>query len=96
MHCTVCGAPTVPSHLRGVGKVHTFTVNWHRYHPDVAPPNIIALIEPADDPSLHLIAGIVECAVEEMCIGLDVEVVFERHGGAHVPVFRPRRPAVAT
>lgn len=70
--------------------MHTFTVNRHCYHPDVTPPNIIALVEPVDDPTLHLIAGVVDCAPEDMHIGLEVEVVFEQHGDAYVPVFRPR------
>ena len=89
--CTACGAPTVSARLRGVGTVHTFTVNRHRYHPQVAPPNIIALIQPVEDPTLHLIAGVVDCAPDDMRIGLEVEVDFERHDGAFVPVFRPRR-----
>jgi|SRR5689334_6312225 uncharacterized OB-fold protein len=93
--CIACGTPTVPARLRGIGTVHTFTVNRHRYHPDVTPPNIIALIEPVDDPTLRLIAGVVDCAPEHMRIGLEVEVSFEEHGDVHVPVFRPRRTGVA-
>lgn len=89
--CTACHAPTVPARLRGLGTVHTFTVNRHRYHPDVSPPNVIAVIEPVDDPTLHLIAGLVDCDPEDVRIGLEVEVDFEQHGDAYVPVFRPRR-----
>jgi uncharacterized OB-fold protein len=92
--CIACGTSTVPARLRGIGTVHTFTVNRHRYHPDVTPPNIIALIEPVDDPTLRLIAGVVDCAPEHMRIGLEVEVGFEEHGDVHVPVFRPRRTGV--
>lgn len=89
--CTVCGALTVLSPLRGIGTVYSYTVNLHQYHPDVLPPNIIALVEPTDDPSLHLISSIVDCEPERVHIGLEVEVCFESHGDIKVPVFRPRR-----
>ncbi|MBW1885712.1 MAG: OB-fold domain-containing protein, partial [Deltaproteobacteria bacterium] len=41
---------------------------------------------------LRLATNIVECPPQEVQIGMAVEVVFERNGEVHVPLFRPCVP----
>lgn len=75
--------------VSGRGRVFTFTVNHHRYHPEVPVPYVIALVELDEQPGLRLPANIVGCAVEDVHIGMRVHVDFEDHGEVFVPVFRP-------
>lgn len=75
--------------VSGKGSVFTFTVNHHRYHPEVAVPYVIALVELDEQAGLRLPANIVHCAVEDVHIGLRVRVGFEEHGEVFVPVFEP-------
>jgi uncharacterized protein len=75
--------------VSGRGSVFTFTVNHHRYHPDVPVPYVIALVELDEQPGLRLPANIVDCAVEDVHIGMRVQVAFEDHGEVFVPVFKP-------
>ncbi len=75
--------------VSGKGCVFTFTVNHHRYHPEVPVPYVIALVELDEQPGLRLPANIVGCAVEDVHIGMRVRVDFEDHGEVFVAVFRP-------
>lgn len=75
--------------VSGQGSVFTFTVNHHRYHPEVPVPYVIALVELDEQPGLRLPANIIGCAVEDVHIGMRVRVDFEDHGEVFVPVFRP-------
>ncbi len=75
--------------VSGRGSVFTFTVNHHRYHPEVPVPYVIALVELDEQPGLRLPANIVGCPVEDVHIGMRVRVDFEEHGEVFVPVFRP-------
>lgn len=75
--------------VSGKGHVFTYTVNHHRYHPEVPVPYVIALIELDEQEGLRLPANVVNCAVEDVHIGLRVRVAFEDHGEVFVPVFEP-------
>jgi hypothetical protein len=75
--------------VSGKGSVFTFTINHHRYHPDVPVPYVIALVELDEQAGLRLPANIVNCDVADVHIGMRVRVLFEQHGNIHVPVFEP-------
>lgn len=75
--------------VSGRGHVFTYTVNHHAYHPEVPVPYVIALVELDEQEGLRLPANIVNCAVEDVHIGLRVRVAFEAHGDVFVPVFEP-------
>ncbi|HEX7036860.1 MAG TPA: OB-fold domain-containing protein [Pseudomonadales bacterium] len=85
-------APTgylVAEPVSGKGHVFTYTVNHHVYHPEVPVPYVIALVELDEQEGLRLPANIVNCAIEDVHIGLRVRVAFEAHGEVFVPVFEP-------
>jgi uncharacterized OB-fold protein len=69
--------------------VFTFTVNMYQFHPDVPPPNLIAIVELAEQPDLRIPTNIVGCHADGLRIGLPVQVLFERHGDIFYPVFEP-------
>ena len=92
--CPGCGATLVAREVSGDGTVFTYTVNQHPFNPAVPPPNVIAIIELAEQKDLRLAANIVDCEPDSVNIGMPVEVRFERRetadGTAFVPVFAPR------
>ena len=78
-----------PRAVSGEGRVFTYTVNHHPFHPAVPPPYVVAIVELAEQADLRLIANIVGCPPEEVSIGMGVRVAFEEHGEAFVPIFEP-------
>jgi uncharacterized OB-fold protein len=75
--------------VSGKAIVATYTVNHHQWHPDLPPPYAIAIVEIAEAPYVRLTARIVNCAVEDVVIGMPVTVLFEQVGPAWIPMFQP-------
>lgn len=84
--CADCGGQLVARPVCGRGTVFTFTVNHHRYHPDLPTPYVIAIVELAEQPGLRVAANIVDCEPESVTGGMPVELRFDQ-GAA--PVFAP-------
>jgi uncharacterized protein len=80
--------------VSGRGTVFTFTINRHPFNPAVPVPYVIAIVELAEQAKLRFTTNLIECDIEDVHIGMAVEVAFEQAGEAWVPLFRPlRRPA---
>jgi len=105
--CTACGhlrwppsvlCPKCLDHgtewvtLSGRGTIYSWIIVHRPQHPAFfadAPYNV-AIVELEEGPRLH--TNVVECANEEIRIGLPVEVVFEKKDDEiTLPKFRPRR-----
>jgi uncharacterized OB-fold protein len=67
----------------------TFTVNHQPWHPDLEVPYVIAIVELADAPGVRLTTNIVNCPIEAVRIGMDVQVVFEQCEDVYLPLFEP-------
>jgi uncharacterized OB-fold protein len=104
LRCQSCGAylhpPTAacwscrslhvaPEVLSGRGVVYAYTVNHYRWLPDMEPPYVVAEVELVEQEGLLLMTNIVGCAVDQVRTGMEVEVVFARHGDVFIPLFRP-------
>jgi len=89
LHCPGCGGVAAYAPLSGRGRVFTYTVNYHRFHPEVPVPYVIAIVELAEQDGLRFTTDIVHCPVEDVTIGLPVRVVFEQQGDVFVPLFEP-------
>lgn len=87
--CTVCGRPTSPEPVSGQAKVYTWTLNHQKFHPDVEPPNLIALVVLDEQEDLRLATNLVDIDAEDVRSGLPVSVEFEDHGELFYPVFAP-------
>jgi uncharacterized OB-fold protein len=88
--CHSCRSMQVaPSAVSGHGSVYACTVNRYQWLPDMRPPYVVALVELVEQEGLHLMTNIIGCAVDEVIIGMDVEVVFARHDDVYIPLFRP-------
>jgi acetyl-CoA acetyltransferase len=66
-----------------------FTVNSHRWLPNFDPPYVIANVALAEDPTVHLTTNVVGCEPEDVHVGQEVAVCFERHDDVWLPLFQP-------
>jgi hypothetical protein len=89
--CAECGGQLVPRPVSGRGIVFTFTINRHPFNPAVPVPYVIAIVELAEQAGLRFTTELVECEIDAVHIGMEVEVTFEQAGDAWVPLFRPVR-----
>jgi uncharacterized OB-fold protein len=87
--CDSCAGPLEPRAVSGRGTVFTFTVNRHAFNPTVPVPYVIAIVELVEQSGLRFTTDIVNCAVDDVQIGMPVEVLFEQAGEAWVPIFQP-------
>lgn len=76
--------------VSGRGTVASFTINYQPWFPDMTVPYVIAIVELEEQEGLRLMTNIVDCAPEDVAIGVTVEVCFEDTGvdDIHLPLFR--------
>jgi acetyl-CoA acetyltransferase/uncharacterized OB-fold protein len=76
--------------VSGRATVIGVTVNHQPWTPDFPPPYVIAVVAIAEDDGARLTTNIVNCAAEDVVIGLQVKVLFE-HSAPDVwtPLFEP-------
>ncbi len=80
-----------PRAVSGRAVVHTFTVNHQPWIPGFDPPYVVAIVEIEEQPSLRLTTNVKNCAIEDVSIGMPVQVCFEDLGdGVFLPLFEPR------
>ena len=108
LRCDSCGwwlhppAPICPECLgrelsvaaaSGDAVVHTFTVNWQPWYPNLDPPYVVAIVELPEQDGLRLTTNIVGCEPDDVWIGMPVRVTFEDYDGVWLPFFAPVEPA---
>lgn len=94
--CWRCRSTDVaPQPVSGRATVVAYTINRQPWIPGFDPPYVVAMVGLADEPDVRLTTNIVDIPIEEMRVGLEVEVFFEEWSvgeGADrvwVPLFRP-------
>ena len=109
LSCNDCGhlihppAPICPRDLRkdlsprevsGNATVATFSINHQAWMPGPDLPYVVAIVEIDEQPSVRLTTNIVNCAPEDVYIGMPVRVVFEHRPTEDediwIPQFEPR------
>ncbi len=91
--CAACGASSLEWRTsRGLGTIHTFTVNYRPPSPAFVPdaPYVIALVD--IDEGFRMMLNIKECPLEAVRIGMRVKVVFESRGNQKIPQAAPMNP----
>jgi len=87
----------VPEAVSGRATVATFTINHQRWTPTLQVPYAIALVALPEQPELRLTTNIVNCELDQIHSGMEVQVLFEHHADAQgdlwIPVFEPVREA---
>jgi uncharacterized protein len=89
LRCQTCGGVADYRTLSGKGRVFTYTVAHHPFNPEVPVPYVIAIVELVEQDGLRFTTNIVNCAPEQMAVGLPVRVLFEDQGDVWVPIFEP-------
>ncbi|WP_106402639.1 thiolase C-terminal domain-containing protein [Actinocorallia populi] len=88
--CPSCrGSETGIREVSGRGILFGFTVS-HRFQlPGVPSPVIVAQVAVEEDPRVKLTTRLVDCAEEDLDLGMRMEVVFEQVEDVWLPLFRP-------
>jgi len=77
-----------PSVVTGRGVVHSFTINHQPWDGSTEPWSIV-LVELDEQEGLRLTSNMVNCANENVRIGMPVHVVFQQYEDVFIPVFEP-------
>ena len=87
--CPYClEGPLVPEPVSGRAVVHSFTVNVQQWIPG-SDPYVIGLVTIAEQDDVRLTTNLVDCAPEDVHIGMAVDVTFEHADDVWLPLFRP-------
>jgi len=86
-----------PEPVSGRGIVAAYTVNRQPWIPGLDPPYIVAMVELVDEPDVRLITNVVDVSMDDIHVGLPVEVFFEdwtamsgeEESRVWLPLFRP-------
>jgi len=107
-HCNACGgythppqprcsrchsADVAPAAVSGRGRVATFTVNQQVWMRGLQEPFVFAAVELEEQAELYVFTNIINCPVNEVGIGMPVEVLFEHREDVYLPMFQPRGAA---
>jgi uncharacterized OB-fold protein len=84
--------------VSGNATVAAYTVNRQAWIPGFEPPYVVAIVELDDEPDVRLVTNVVGVAIEEVHVGMAVEVFFEDwtppssedDGRVWIPLFRRR------
>lgn len=75
----------------GKATLYTFTVNRKAWNPDVALPYALGIVELPEQAGLRLTTNIINCDVDDLVVGMPLQVVFEQQGEHFIPLFEPDR-----
>jgi uncharacterized OB-fold protein len=80
--------------VSGRAVVHSFTINQKAWFPGQPVPYVIALVELVEQPGLRLVTNVVNCAIEDVHVGMPLRVVFENlNDDVALPLFEPELPS---
>jgi acetyl-CoA acetyltransferase/uncharacterized OB-fold protein len=88
--CPYCGnAETRIAAVSGFATLFGFTVS-HRFKlPGLPSPYIVAQVAIEEDPRVKLTTRLVDCAEDDLTLGMRMEVTFEHVEDVWLPLFRP-------
>jgi len=85
--CPFClDGDLAPEPVSGRAVVESYTVNHQQWIPG-SEPYVVAWVSIVEQPDVHLTTNLVGLEVEELAIGMEVEVRFEEHDDVYLPLF---------
>jgi uncharacterized OB-fold protein len=81
-----------PERVSGRGTIYTYTIVHQAAVPGFDVPHAVVLVDLEEQPGVRICANLLDCPLDEIRIGMPVEVVFEDLSDEiSLPQFRPRR-----
>ena len=75
--------------------MHTYTINHQAWMPGPELPYVIGIVDIPEQADLRLTTNIVNCAHDDLVIGMPMRVTFEIHADGEdeiaIPLFEPDR-----
>jgi len=88
--CRRCrGQDTAVREVSGRATLIGFTVNHRFPFPGLPTPFVVAQVAIEEDPRVRLTTNLVDCAPQDLRLGMFMEVVFEQVDDVWLPLFRP-------
>jgi len=89
--CPICHSKSLtPEAVSGRATLHTYTVNHQAWMPGPDLPYVVAIVELPEQVGLRLTTNLVNCAIDDVEIGMPVQVTFEaRDEDVWIPLFEP-------
>ena len=88
--CPVCHSKALaPEAVAGTAVLHTYTVNRQAWLPGFDPPYVVAIVELPEQEGLRLTTNLVNCALDDVRIGMLVRVVCGQWEDVWLPLFEP-------
>lgn len=91
--CPFClSFDTTHTDVSGLGRLYSFTVAEHPFHPGLPVPYILANVELDEQPGLRIVSNLTDCDLGEASVGARVEAWFDEVApGIVLPQFRLAR-----
>ena len=92
--CPVCHSKDLaPSTVSGRATLHTYTINHQAWMPGPELPYVIGIVDIPAQADMRLTTNIVNCAHDDLVIGMALRVTFEIHTDGDdqiaIPLFEP-------
>lgn len=92
--CPVCHSKQQETQVvSGRGVLASFTINYQPWMPGPELPYVVAIVDLDEQEALRLTTNLVNCPLDDIKIGMPVQVVFEHHadpdGDIYLPLFEP-------
>jgi acetyl-CoA acetyltransferase/uncharacterized OB-fold protein len=88
--CRYCHSHALaPAAVSGYATLIGFTVSHRFTHPGLPSPYVVAHVALEDDPRVKLVTNAVDCAPEDLYLGMRMEVTFEQADDVWLPLFKP-------
>ena len=88
--CPQCGGTELaPEAVSGRGELYSFTVNHQSWDGSTEPYAIALVTFPDVQDGLRLTTNIVGCPLDDLRIGMPLQVTFEQHDAVWFPLFEP-------
>jgi hypothetical protein len=90
----VCHSKRLASEVvSGKATLHTYSVNHQPWMPGPELPFVVAIVDIPEQDGLRLTTNLVNCAIDDVRIGMPLRVTFELHadpeGDVYIPLFEP-------
>ncbi len=88
--CPQCHSKELaPEAVSGKATLHTYTINRQAWIPGFEPPYVVAIVELPEQEGLRLTTNLVNVELDEVRIGMPVQVTFEHWEDVWLPLFEP-------